>query len=87
MNLKYLNVLLFNLVLLNLGIIPATLAESASPEIKNLEEIEQFSTSAEDLLREPQQKNEAKIAQAESDKEKEEEEADIEITVDRKSVV
>ncbi len=82
MNLKYLNVLLFNLVLLNLGIIPATLAESASPEIKNLEEIEQFSTSAEDLLKEPQQKNEAKIAQAETDEQAEDtEEADIEITV------
>ncbi len=57
MNLKYLNVLLFNFVLLSLGIIPATLAESASPEIKNLEEVEQFSTSAKDLLLQPGQKN------------------------------
>lgn len=44
MNLKYFYLLLFNVVLLNLGILPATLAESASPEIKNLDEIEQFST-------------------------------------------
>ena len=81
MNLKYLYVLLFNVVLLNLGILPATLAETVSPEIQDLQELEQFSTSAEDLLKEPKS-NESKIAQAESEKEKEEtEEADIEITV------
>ncbi|MEO1560745.1 MAG: TonB-dependent receptor plug domain-containing protein [Cyanobacteria bacterium J06632_19] len=60
---------------------PATLAETVSPEIKDLQEVEQFSTSAEDLLKKPKS-NESKIAQAESEKEKEEtEEADIEITV------
>ncbi|MEO0841697.1 MAG: TonB-dependent hemoglobin/transferrin/lactoferrin family receptor [Cyanobacteria bacterium J06643_5] len=81
MNLKYLYVLLFNVVLLNLGILPTTLAETVSPEVKNLEDVEQFSTSARDLLQEPKS-NESKIAQAESEKEKEEtEEADIEITV------
>ncbi|MDY6899051.1 MAG: TonB-dependent hemoglobin/transferrin/lactoferrin family receptor [Cyanobacteriota bacterium] len=84
MNLKYLNVLLFNFVLLSLGIIPATLAESTSPEIKNLEEVEQFSTSAKDLLLQAEHKNAGKtLAQAEAEKETEEteEEADIEITV------
>ncbi|MEO1377390.1 MAG: TonB-dependent hemoglobin/transferrin/lactoferrin family receptor [Cyanobacteria bacterium J06635_10] len=81
MNLKYLYVLLFNVVLLNLGILPATLAETVSSEIQDLHEVEQFSTSAEDLLKEPKS-NESKIAQAESEKEKEEtQEADIEITV------
>lgn len=81
MNLKYLYLLLFNVVLLNLGILPATLAESVSPEIQDLHEVEQFSTSAQDLLAEPKSK-ESKIAQAESDKEKEKtQEADIEITV------
>ena len=82
MNLKYLYVLLFNVVLLNLGILPATLAKTVSPEIQDLQEVEQFSTNAEDLLKEPNS-NESKIlAQAESEKEKEEtEEADIEITV------
>lgn len=81
MSLKYLYVLLFNVVLLNLGILPATLAETVSPEIQDLQEVEQFSTSAEDLLKEPKS-NESKIAQAKSEKEKEEtQEADIEITV------
>ncbi|NJM19446.1 MAG: hypothetical protein HC907_12455 [Richelia sp. SM1_7_0] len=81
MNLKNLYVLLFNLVLLNLGILPATLAESASPEIKNLEEVEQFSTNAQDLIGEPQTKESKTLAQAESDQKTENQEADIDITV------
>lgn len=82
MNIKYFYLLLFNVVLLNLGILPATLAESASPEVKNLDEIEQFSTSARDLFEQPRQSNESKVAQAESESDKEEtQEADIEITV------
>ncbi|MBF2013795.1 MAG: TonB-dependent hemoglobin/transferrin/lactoferrin family receptor [Rivularia sp. T60_A2020_040] len=81
MNLKNVYVLLFNLVLLNLGILPATLAESASPEIKNLEEVEQFSTNAQDLIGEPQTKESKTLAQAESDQKTENQEADIDITV------